>query len=94
MNVTMTERFRIPAHVHARRFDDDLVVVDLDAGKYFSLDVIGSIIWDQLTAGSTGGETVIALLGAFDVDEPTARADVQRLVEELIAAGLLLQEER
>jgi hypothetical protein len=89
MNLTMTAHFQIAASVHARRFDDELVVLDLGAGKYFSLDVVGSTIWDQLAGGKTPEETVVIILDQFEVDEHTARADVQRLAEELLAAGLL-----
>ncbi len=35
-------RFRVAAHVHARRFDDEVVVLDLGAGEYYSLDAVGS----------------------------------------------------
>jgi hypothetical protein len=81
--------FQVPAQVHARRFDDELVVLHLGVGAYFSLDPVGSTIWDQLTAGKTPEETVAVLVAEYDVNEPTARADVERLAEELVAAGLL-----
>ena len=85
----MIERFQIPSHVHARRFDDEIVVLDLGAGKYFSLDAIGATIWDQLSSGKTPDEAVAALLVEYEVDEATARADVRRLADELLATGLL-----
>jgi coenzyme PQQ synthesis protein D (PqqD) len=81
--------FQIPPQVHARRFDDELVVLHLGVGAYFSLDPVGSTIWDQLTTGKTFDETVTTLLDEYDVDEATARADVLRLAEDLVAAGLL-----
>ena len=91
LNITMPtgERFSLAPQVHARRFDDELVVLHLGVGAYFSLDPIGSTIWDQLTAGKTPEEAVAALLAEYDVDEPTARSDVKRLAEELVAEGLL-----
>ena len=82
-------RFQIPVQVHARRFDDELVILHLGAGEYFSLDPVGSTIWDQLTAGKTPGEAVAVLIAQYDVDETTARTDVERLATELVAAGLL-----
>jgi hypothetical protein len=85
----ITAHFQVPAQVHARRFDDELVILHLGVGVYFSLDPVGSTIWEQLTGGKTDDETVAAVLAEYDVDEPTARADVQRLTEDLVAAGLL-----
>jgi hypothetical protein len=83
------ERFRLPDRVHARRFDGEVVVLDLGAGRYFSLDEVGATIWDLFAAGKTQAEVVQELVASFQVDEPTARSDVQRLSEELVAAGLL-----
>lgn len=87
--MTTAPHFQIPPQVHARRFDDELVVLHLGVGAYFSLDPVGSTIWDQLTAGRTPDETVVVLVAEYDVDERTARADVARLAEELVDAGLL-----
>jgi hypothetical protein len=86
------DRFQVPSQVHARRFEDELVILDLGAGTYFSLDAVGSMIWDELTGGKTANETVLALIAAYDVDESTARADVRRLSEELVQAGLLTRQ--
>lgn len=85
----MAERFRIPPQVHTRRFDDEVVILHLGAGAYFSLDPVGSTIWDQLAAGKTPDEAVAIVLAEYQVDEVTARADVERIVKELVASGLL-----
>jgi Coenzyme PQQ synthesis protein D (PqqD) len=85
----MMDRFRIPTQVHARRFEDELVVLDLREGKYFALDAVGSVIWDELTTGKTPEETAATLVATFDVSESTANADVHRLADELLAVGLL-----
>jgi hypothetical protein len=75
--------------VHARRFDDEVVVLDLGAGEYYSLDAVGSAIWEQLQRGRTADEIVGFLLGAYELDELTARTDVARIIQELLAAGLV-----
>ena len=87
--MTTATTFRVPPQVHARRFDEEFVVLHLGVGAYFSLDPVGSTIWDQFTHGKTTNETVAILLAEYDVDEATARADVERLAEQLVAAGLL-----
>jgi hypothetical protein len=85
----MTARFRSAPHVHARRFDHETVLLSLVDGKYFALDDVGGAVWEHLTAGKTLSEAVAILLADFEIDEETVRADVQRLVDELVAAGLL-----
>lgn len=81
--------YQIGTSVHARRFDDEIVVLHLAAGIYFSLDAVGAIVWDNFAAGKTPEEVVAAVVADYDVDEMRARADVRRLLEELLAAGLL-----
>ncbi len=75
--------------VHSRRFDGELVLLDLGAGMYYSLDEVGATIWESLSSGRNTDEAVAAVLEAYDVDEATARVDAGRLVKQLLAAGLL-----
>jgi hypothetical protein len=83
------QRFRPGQEVHARRFDGEMVVVDLGGGKYFSLDEVGTAIWDHLASGLSLAETAEKILAAYDVDAETARRDVERLAGELVVARLL-----
>ena len=85
----MNNRFEVTPQVHARHFQDEVVVLDLGAGKYFSLDAVGSTVWEQLTLGKTVEEAAEAVVAEYEVDLPTAMADVARLVSELVGAGLL-----
>ncbi len=81
--------FHTAPNVHARRFDDELVLLHLGAGMYYSLDPVGATIWETLSEGRSTDEAVAAVVAGYDVDEPTARADAQKLVEELLAKGLI-----
>lgn len=87
--VQVQSRFRPGPQVHARTFDGEMVVIDLGHGKYFSLDEVGAVMWEKLTGGLSVGEVATAIRDDFDVDEATAGRDVQRLAEQLVAAGLL-----
>lgn len=86
----MAAAFYVPSHVHSRQFDGETVVLNLADGKYFSLDEVGAAVWNSLTDGKTLDEVVAQLVSAYEVDEATARVDVERLSEQLIAAGLLV----
>jgi hypothetical protein len=85
----MTHRFQVPPLVHARRFDDEVVLIHLSEGKYFALDTVAATIWEALVAGKSAEEAIAVLVGEYDVDEGTARRDVERLARELLGAGLL-----
>jgi hypothetical protein len=77
------------ADVHARRFDDEIVVLDLAGGDYYALDAVGARIWEQLVGGSTPAEIARVLTLEFEVELERAVEDCVILAGELIARGLL-----
>jgi hypothetical protein len=85
----MSVALRIGAGVHARRFGDEVVVIDVRRGVYFSLNEVGSFVWQEVVAGASLDAVVAAVVAAFAVADTTARNDVEALVEELVAARLV-----
>jgi hypothetical protein len=83
---------RIAAGVHAREFGDEIVVVDVRRGVYFSLNAVGNVIWKALAAGASIAAAIDVVVAAFDVDAEVARADTERLVAQLREARLLIDE--
>jgi hypothetical protein len=72
-----------------RRVDDTLVVLDLDASAYLAINDAGSVVWERLAEGATRSELLVAMLDVFDVDEPTASADLDQFLGDLDSRGLL-----
>ncbi len=83
-------RTTVPPTVHARQFDDEVIVLDLEAGTYFSLDSVGSVIWGELAAGRCLEEAASQVVARFEVDEERALRDAVELANELLALGLLV----
>ena len=80
----------IPDEVVVTDLAGELVLLHLGSGSYFGLDAVGTRIW-HLIAQSRSTEAVIPLLlQEFDVDEPQLRRDLDALVAQLLAQGLLL----
>lgn len=84
-------QYRRAEHVHARRFDGETVILDLSRGEYFSLDGVGGAIWDALEQGLSRAEVVERLSAQYDSEVETIRADVDRIIGELLASGLLVE---
>jgi Coenzyme PQQ synthesis protein D (PqqD) len=80
--------------VHARLFDDELVILDLARGEYFALDPIGARLWSGLQTGKAIGEIAREIVAEYDVEFDTALADLTALGDDLVARGLLVHEER
>jgi len=71
--------------------EGELVLLDLGRDHYFSLDEVGARIWALL--GEHDGDVdrvVAAMLDEFEVDEATLRSDVDALLGQLSAAGLVV----
>lgn len=67
----------------------ELVVLDLDGSQYLTIRGSGIYLFELLGVERARDELVAALLARFEVDEGTARADVDRFLADLAEAGLL-----
>jgi hypothetical protein len=70
--------------------EGETVLLELDAGRYWVLDDVGTRCWELLSEHGDVGRVVAAMLSEFDVDEATLRADISALVERLIEAKLVI----
>jgi len=59
--------------------------------RLFALDKVGEYIWQLLDAPIDCDLIVQSVLANFEVDQEQAQADVQGFLEELLAAGLILE---
>lgn len=60
-----------------------------DANGLFLLTELGAFLWDRLPEAQGVDELVEAVLAEYEVDEPTARADIQRFLDKLRTMGIL-----
>jgi hypothetical protein len=86
----LERRFRAADSAIFRELDGEAIILHLDTGIYFGLDVIGVRIWQGLARRESVDTIVAAIIGEFDVDEPRARGDVERLIDQLVAKGLVV----
>lgn len=72
-----------------RLLDDEIVALDLRRGTYLGVNPTGATIWPALVAGATHDELLSLIVDSFDVDRERARRDIDALVADLQARGLL-----
>ena len=89
----MTELFSqhvsIPDNVLMRELDGESVILDLSSENYYGLDDIGTRMWQLLISSSTVQEAYDTLLLEYDVEPQRLQQDMQELVTQLVAKGLL-----
>ena len=89
MTNALPKRITIPQEVIFETLDDEVVLLNLASERYYSLDDIGTRMWQLLEERGDVEATVPQLLSEFQVDEATLRADLARLIGELKQAGLI-----
>jgi hypothetical protein len=73
----------------AARSGDDLVLLHLERGTYYTLNATGAFVWESLGGGAALGAVRDAIVSRFEVDAETAWRDLVELVGELEAEGLV-----
>lgn len=84
-------RLRCADAVHARLFDEELVILDLAKGEYFSLDQLGARLWSGLEAGRDVKQIAQEIVAEYDVTLDRALADLVALGDEIVAKGLMIR---
>ena len=63
--------------------DGEAVILNLATGIYYTLDRVGTVIWQELTAGKGIEETVEFVCARFDEEASAVRSDMERLLTHL-----------
>lgn len=63
----------------------EILMMNINVGRYFGLDDIGSDIWRRLKTPRTFGELVDGLAADYDADRAVIEGDVRKLLVEMAA---------
>jgi hypothetical protein len=72
-----------------REIDGEVVVLDIERSHYLNLNPTGCVLWLMLADGATELQLVEKLTEEFDVNEQTARGDVEAFIVSCRQNGLL-----
>lgn len=73
----------------AADMDGEKAMLNIEQGKYYGLDGVGSRIWELIDTPRTIREVVAILLTEYDVDEKKCHQDVMGFLLKLSAQGLV-----
>ena len=85
---------RTSPDVQGTTMDGETVLLDLSSGRYYTLNRLGSVIWEHCTGQNTMTDIHAAICERFEVAPERALDDLVMLANELIQEGLLQQERR
>jgi hypothetical protein len=83
-------RYRAIAEALVATLSDGAVLLNLQTKRYFSLNETGTRIWEMVQQTAEEEAIITTLLNEYDVEEPVARSEVRRILDELIEAQLIV----
>jgi hypothetical protein len=84
----MSARIRFRNSVRVRLSADRGFLFEEQSGRVYSLNATAAVAAARIQAGMDDPAVVEVVLATFDVDEPTARRDLERFTRTLVDEGL------
>ena len=86
---TLDSTIQIPQDVLFHELAGEAVLLNLETGKYFGLDEIGTRMWMLLSEHGRVEPVLRALLEEYDVEEAQLSHDLFELIDRLATNGLV-----
>lgn len=90
MNIALHDFVEISPDVLGQDVNDEMVLLDLKSECYFALDITGARIWNLLREHGQVSEVYRQMLKEFEVDEGELERDLQKHLDQLMAARLIM----
>ena len=90
----MHQRVRVCEEIAAKLIDDEAIIINLANGVYYSMDNAAGLVWQMLERGHSLKEVITSVIARYDIPAEQARADVTRLVEELVQENVVVVSSR
>jgi hypothetical protein len=89
MKPSLTTRVTVPHHVLLQELKGEAVILSLQSDGYYSLDDVGTRMWNVVTTAPSIAAARDTLLEEYDVDPARLETELIELVEQLAAEGLV-----
>jgi len=89
MSDTLPGKLEIGDSVLYQALHDEVVLLNLANQRYYGLDDVGSRMWKSLLENGSVTQATAHLCEIYDAEETVIRTDLEVLVRDLLAAGLL-----
>ena len=82
-------KYSINKSVLWKKVDGEVVMVDPDKDDYSYLNSTASDVWALIDKGIGSDEIIETLAGLYDTDIKTIKADITKLLKELVREGYI-----
>ena len=84
--------YKLPENCVNQKVGDELVILDLDSGKYFGLDEVGARMVELIDEHGEVDKVVAKMLDEYDAGEEQLKTDLEELLLQLISHDLLIKQ--
>jgi len=81
--------YKIPETSVNQKVGDELVILDLESGKYFGLDEVGARMVDLLGEYGEPEKVVEIMVAEYDAGKEQIETDLNELIAELVKNNLI-----
>jgi len=89
MGSSFTERIAVRSDVLMQELQGEAVLLNINSGRYFGLDDVGTRMWTALTSSECVEKAYKTLLAEYDVEGERLRQDLQGMIGKLVEHGLV-----
>jgi hypothetical protein len=89
MQISFSDRVRIPDDVLISHLQEESVILNLDSERYFGLDDVGTRMLSALSTSDSIEAAYELLVQEYDVEGHVLRQDLLALVENLQQKGIV-----
>ncbi len=72
-----------------RIIDNEAVILNLNNGIYYSLNEVGTKVWELCTGSNSLRDITAAIVEEFEVQDDIAQKDVSEIIIDLLKDGLV-----
>lgn len=89
MEISFAKRVAVAPDTLINVVGEEAVLLNLKNEQYYGLDVMGTEMWQVLTASGSISEAYEKLLSEYDVSAEVLEKDLNDLLEKLLSNGLV-----
>jgi len=89
MNIELSTRIVRSDGPVSAPVDDELVMADVDAGKYYAFNNVSAAIWNGIEKEISVKDLCSRLQSEYEVDQDRCETEVLQFINELHAKGLV-----
>ena len=81
--------YTLSEDVTRRDVDEEMIVLHLPTGKYYTFNNSGHLVWQQLAEGKNTTEITSQIMDKYEVDEEAANKDLTAFINGLKEHNLI-----